>query len=71
MPFSKQEFLDNLNDPKKLFFSYAVNISSVNFTLLLEYFVEKADDVFFYSEPENRISFLSFDSLTRQSFAVQ
>jgi len=47
MPFSKQEFLDNLNDPKKLFFSYAVKISSVNFTLLLEYFVEKADDVFF------------------------
>lgn len=68
MPFSKQEFLDNLNDPKKLFFSYAVKISSLNFTLLLEYFVEKADDVFFYSEPENRISFLSFDSLTRQSF---
>ncbi len=68
MPFSKQEFLDNLNDPKKLFFSYAVKISSVNFTLLLEYFVEKADDVFFYNEPENKISFLSFDCLTRQSF---
>lgn len=68
MPLNKQELSDNLNDPKKIFFSYAVKISPVNFTLLLEYFVEKASDVFFYSEPENKISFLSFDSLTRQSF---
>ena len=68
MPLNKQEFSDNLNDHKKIFFSYAVKISPVNFTLLLEYFVEKADDVFFYIEPENKISFLSFDSLSRQSF---
>lgn len=68
MPYTNQEFLDNLNDPKKVFFSYAIKISNVKFTLLLEHFVQKADDVFYYSEPENNISFLSFERLTKQSF---
>jgi menaquinone-specific isochorismate synthase len=68
MPHTKQEFIDNLNDPKKIFFSYAVKISPVKFTALLEHFLEKAEDVFYYSEPENKISFLSFERLTKQSF---
>lgn len=68
MPITPSEFVENLNDPNKVFLSYAAKISSVKFTLLLEHFADKADDVFYYCEPERNISFLSFDKLTKQSF---
>ena len=65
---SSEDFSENLSDPKKVFFSYAAKISSVKFTLLLEHFASIADDVFYYSEPERNISFLSFETLNKQSF---
>ncbi|MCU0342346.1 MAG: isochorismate synthase [Ignavibacterium sp.] len=60
---------ENLSDPKKVFFSYAAKISPLKFTLLLEHFVNIAEDVFYYSEPDSKISFLSFEILNRQSFS--
>ena len=63
------DFSENLSDPNKVFVSYAVKISPVKFTLLLEHFAAKADDVFYYSEPESNIAFLSFEQLNRQSFS--
>ena len=66
---TSNDFSENLSDPKKVFFSYAVKISPVRFTLLLEHFATKADDVFYYSEPESNISFLSFEQLNKQAFS--
>jgi len=66
---TSNDFSENLSDPKKVFFSYAAKISPVRFTLLLEHFATKADDVFYYSEPESNISFLSFEQLNKQSFS--
>ena len=63
------DFSENLSDPNKVFVSYAVKISPVKFTLLLEHFAAKADDVFYYSEPDSNIAFLSFEQLNRQSFS--
>ena len=63
------DFSENLSDPKKVFFSYAAKISPLKFTLLLEHFATKADDVFYYSEPDSNISFLSFEQLNKQSFS--
>ncbi len=65
---SSEDFSENLSDPNKVFFSYAAKISSVKFTLLLKHFAAIADDVFYYSEPESNISFLSFETLNKQSF---
>lgn len=65
---TSNDFSENLNDPNKIFFSYAVKISSIKFTLLLEHFTTKAEEVFYYSEPDSNISFLSFEILNKQSF---
>ncbi len=54
--------------PKKIFLSYAAKIESVNFTLLLDHFAQKSDDVFYFNQPEKGISFLSFDQLSIQTF---
>ncbi len=66
---TSNDFSENLSDPKKVFFSYAAKISPVRFTLLLEHFASKADDVFYYCEPESNTSFLSFEQLNKQSFS--
>jgi len=66
---TSNDFSENLSDPNKVFISYAAKISQLKFTLLLEHFTTKADDVFYYSEPENNISFLSFEILNKQSFS--
>lgn len=66
---TSNDFSENLSDPNKVFFSYAAKISQIKFTLLLEHFTNKADDVFYYSEPEDNISFLSFEILNKQSFS--
>lgn len=65
---TSENLTENLSDPKKVFFSYAAKISQLKFTILLEHFTNKADDVFYYSEPESNISFLSFEILNKQSF---
>ncbi len=65
---TSENLSENLSDPKKVFFSYAAKISQLKFTILLEHFTNKADDVFYYSEPESNISFLSFEILNKQSF---
>jgi len=65
---TSDDFSENLSDPKKVFFSYAAKISPLKFTLLLEHFTNKGDDVFYYSEPDTNISFLSFEILNKQSF---
>lgn len=65
---TSENLSENLRDPKKVFFSYAAKISQLKFTILLEHFTNKADDVFYYSEPESNISFLSFEILNKQSF---
>ena len=65
---TSDDLSENLSDPKKVFFSYASKISQLKFTLLLEHFVNIAEDVFYYSEPESNISFLSFEILNKQSF---
>ena len=64
-----KDFSENLSDPNKVFFSYAAKISQLKFTLLLEHFAAKADDVFYYCEPDRNISFLSFEQLNKQSFS--
>jgi menaquinone-specific isochorismate synthase len=66
---TSNDLTENLVDPNKVFFSYAVKISQLKFTLLLEHFAKTADDVFYYSEPEENISFLSFEQLNRHSFS--
>lgn len=66
---TSDNFLENLNDPKKIFFSYAVKIEPVNFSLLLEYFTSSAKDIFYYCEPEDKVSFLSFEMLNKDSFS--
>jgi menaquinone-specific isochorismate synthase len=66
---TSKDFTENLGDPKKVFFSYAARISQLKFTLLLEHFATKADDVFYYCEPDSNISFLSFEILNKQSFS--
>jgi menaquinone-specific isochorismate synthase len=66
---TSDDLSENLSDPKKVFFSYAAKISPLKFTLLLEHFVNIAEDVFYYSEPDSKISFLSFEILNRQSFS--
>ncbi len=66
---TSDDLSENLSDPKKVFFSYAAKISPLKFTLLLEHFANKADDVFYYSEPDSNISFLSFEILNKQSFS--
>ena len=65
---TSDDFSENLSDPNKVFFSYAAKISPLKFTLLLEHFTSKGDDVFYYSEPDTNISFLSFEILNKQSF---
>ncbi len=65
---TSDDLSENLSDPKKVFFSYAAKISPLKFTLLLEHFVNIAEDVFYYSEPDSNISFLSFEILNKQSF---
>ena len=65
---TSDDLSENLSNPKKVFFSYAAKISQLKFTLLLEHFVNIAKDVFYYSEPESNISFLSFEILNKQSF---
>jgi menaquinone-specific isochorismate synthase len=65
---TSNDLSENLTDPNKIFFSYAAKISPLKFTLLLDHFAEKADDVFYYSEPDENISFLSFEILNKQSF---
>ena len=66
---TSDDLSENLSNPKKVFFSYAAKISQLKFTLLLEHFVNIAKDVFYYSEPESNISFLSFEILNKQSFS--
>ena len=66
---TSNDFSENLSDPNKVFFSYAAKISPLKFTLLLNHFAAKADDVFYYTEPNNEISFLSFEILNKQSFS--
>ena len=66
---TSENLTENLSDPKKVFFSYATKISQLKFTLLLEHFTNTAEDVFYYSEPDNNISFLSFEILNKQSFS--
>ena len=66
---TSDDLSENLNDAKKVFFSYAAKISQLKFTLLLEHFVNIAKDVFYYSEPDSNISFLSFEILNKQSFS--
>ncbi len=66
---TSDDLSENLSDPKKVFFSYAAKISPLKFTLLLEHFANKGDDVFYYSEPDSNISFLSFEILNKQSFS--
>ena len=66
---TSKDFSENLSDPNKIFFSYAAKISPLKFTLLLSHFAAKADDVFYYAEPDNEISFLSFEILNKQSFS--
>lgn len=66
---TSKDFSENLSDPNKIFFSYAAKISPLKFTLLLNHFAAKADDVFYYAEPTNEISFLSFEILNKQSFS--
>ncbi|MEO8231697.1 MAG: isochorismate synthase, partial [Ignavibacteriota bacterium] len=66
---TSEDFSENLSDPNKVFFSYAAKISPLKFTLLLNHFAAKADDVFYYAEPNNDISFLSFEILNKQSFS--
>lgn len=65
---TSNDFSENLSDPNKIFFSYAAEISSLKFTLLLDHFAAKADDVFYYAEPNKEISFLSFEILNKKSF---
>jgi menaquinone-specific isochorismate synthase len=66
---TSDDLSENLGDSKKVFFSYAAKISPLKFTLLLEHFANKAEDVFYYSEPDSNISFLSFEILNKQSFS--
>ncbi len=66
---TSDDLSENLSDPNKVFFSYAAKISPLKFTLLLEHFTTKADDVFYYSEPDSNISFLSFEILNKKSFS--
>lgn len=66
---TSDDLSENLSNPNKVFFSYAAKISSLKFTLLLEHFANKPDDVFYYSEPDGNISFLSFEILNKQSFS--
>ncbi len=66
---TSNDFSENLSDPKKVFFSYAAKIGSLNFSLLLNHFAAKARDVFYYTEPNKNISFLSYEVLTKQSFS--
>lgn len=68
---TSNDFTENLRDPNKVFFSYAAKIEPLKFTLLLEHFVKTANDVFYYSEPEKEISFLSFELLIKQSFSFE
>jgi menaquinone-specific isochorismate synthase len=62
------EFLENFDKSKQAFLSFAVRISPINFNLLLDHFVTKSSDVFYFSQPEKESSFLSFDELTIQTF---
>lgn len=60
------EFLDNIANHKQTFFSFATKIDAVNIELLLEYFSKKSADVFYFSQPDKNLSFISFDELTVQ-----
>jgi menaquinone-specific isochorismate synthase len=59
---------ENLNDVNKAFLSFVAKISSVDFTLLLDEFINKSDFIYYFSQPEKNISFLSFEQLTKQTF---
>ncbi len=62
------DFLENVDNPKQVFLSFVAKIEPINFNLLLDYFAKKSNDVFYIHQPENNITFLSFDELTIQTF---
>ena len=61
-------FLESLGKSKQVFLSFAARISPINFNLLLDNFALKSNDVFYFSQPDKKITFLSFDELTIQTF---
>jgi len=65
---SSDEFLTDMGKAKQVFLSFAVKIDPVNFFILLNDFVQKPGDVFYFCQPDKNITFLSFDELTVQSF---
>lgn len=62
------DFSDSIANRKQTFLSYAIKIEPVNFELLLDHFTKKSSDVFYFSQPDRKLSFISFDELTVQSF---
>lgn len=62
------EFLENFAKTKQVFLSFAAKIDPIDFSLLLDHFAKKSDDLFYFSQPEKDITFLSFDELTIQTF---
>lgn len=62
------EFLESIANSKQTFLSYAVKIEPVNFELLLEHFTKKSTDIFYFTQPDKKLIFLSFDELTVQTF---
>ena len=62
------EFLENYSNTKQVFLSFAAKISPINFNLLLDHFTKATNDVYYFSQPDKKIQFLSFDELTVQTF---
>lgn len=62
------EFVESLEKSKQVFLSFAERISKVNFSLLIDHFAKKCENVFYFEQPEKSIVFLSFDELTIQTF---
>jgi menaquinone-specific isochorismate synthase len=62
------EFLENYSNTNQVFLSFAAKISKVNFNVLLNHFAKAASDVYYFSQPDKNIQFLSFDDLTIQTF---
>ncbi len=65
---SSDEFQAEIGKVKQVFLSFAAKIDPVNFSLLLNNFALKSGDVFYFSQPDKNITFLSFDELTVQTF---
>jgi len=64
------QLVENLEDANKVFLSFALKISPVNFHLLLADFLKGSDSVYYFSQPERNISFLAIEQLAKQTFDV-